>query len=960
MSKRHYSLSIHITSLFVILSTVIGAALISISYFHSQELLGVSAKKLSRENSRKLESTFKGSTGPIFTTLDFMALSAVIDQTVAPVKAQRFLASLNLIFERNKGLVALFYANDRGDFFMIRPLRDNRSRAKFEAPAKASMMINFTQANGLNEFHYLDGNHQRIGFRSSNDNQFDPRVRPWFINSELDGDIRLTEPYFFYFLKTNGVTLSRRSLDGKKVVAADFTLTSLSEQISQLGFSESSKLVLFDSQFRPLAQHQSGVDLTLEPSDIDKQLKQSLFAPVLYRNSSQVLHHSLERDQTDWSITLTRVVLNKHVHLLLAEATPNNDLLSTLLSMRDRQVSMAILMLVLSFLIVWIVAKRLAVPLNNLMTLTDNIARFEFKKTRYPRSALKEVTNLTKSIELMEHTLHDLLRLLRETASNQDFSVLAKTIAHQSYLVTHAETIILYTFSEQEQSFDIAANHAIIPFKIDLNTFLRETPWLEPNLKKGELVHLTRDDNIFRQYQDCLYNSDLYLFPLLNREKHLVGVLLLGYERAITSTQKDKHSFLKELLSFAEIAKENIDKMQQQKEMMNAFIELIASAIDTKSPYTGSHCQRIPELTKMITDAAQKDGVYFPHFTMDDKQWEELELAAWLHDCGKVTTPEYVIDKATKLETIYDRIHEVRMRFEVLKVQAEADYWRGRAQGGLEPDLKKVLDQTQQSLDDDFYFVAQCNIGSEQMATSAIERLQSIAQRQWKRTLDDQAGVSWIEKQRAGKPASLPTMEAMLSDKAVHEIPWPNNENPKHMWTEDFVLVSGELKYHRGELYNLSIQYGTLNEEERFMINDHIIQTITMLRRLPYPEHLKNIPEIAGGHHERMDGKGYPRGLDGDALSIPARAMAIADIFEALTSSDRPYKTAKNLAEALDIMTNMATSGHIDPNLYLLFLDNELDQRYADLFLDENQIVPVERHHYIQSVKAHLKLKVDP
>lgn len=156
----------------------------------------------------------------------------------------------------------------------------------------------------------------------------------------------------------------------------------------------------------------------------------------------------------------------------------------------------------------------------------------------------------------------------------------------------------------------------------------------------------------------------------------------MGYERTIENVQADKHAFLRELLSFAEIAKDNIDKIQQQKEMLKAFVELIASAIDTKSPYTGGHCQRVPELTRLLAEAAAKDKRYFAEFTMSSEQWEELTLAAWLHDCGKVTTPEFVVDKATKLETIYDRIHEVRMRFELLKMQAERDYWQSCAQGG--------------------------------------------------------------------------------------------------------------------------------------------------------------------------------------------------------------------------------------------------------------------------------------
>lgn len=955
MRKRKYSLSIHITSLFLILTTLVGAVLIAISYRHAQELLAGSAKELSEENSRQLESTFQLNTGPILTTLDFMALSEVVERNKKPHKEVRFLTSLNLIFKRNPGLVALYYGNEKGELALFRPLRTNAERERFGAPSKATLMINQTYISGANIFYFLDGSYKLLDYKKTNDNEFDPRTRPWFQNASNDGEVRLTEPYFFYFLQTNGVTFSRRSADGKSVVGADFTLNSLSEQIAQLGYSDASKLLLFDNQFNVLAHYQGDLTLSDDQQENRTQIENSIFAKILGRISSQILYEKATENQVDWSITLTPVSLNKHTRILLAEATPQDDLLANLLSMRDKQLKVAFTLMVMSFLIVWVVAKRLANPLQNLMHQTDSIARFDFKKTRYSKSVIKEVANLTTSIELMEHTLHDLLRLLRETASNQDFSVLAKTITHQSYLVTRAETIVLYSKDSAESDYEVSANHAIIPFKIDINEFLHSTAWIQKELAKGEVLHFNRSDNTVANYRDTLYNSDFYLFPLINRNKELVGILLLGYERAITQEQSDKHAFLKELLSFAELAKENIDRVRQQKEMLNAFVELIASAIDTKSPYTGSHCQRVPKLSKLLTQAACEDKQYFETFSMDDSEWEALHLASWLHDCGKVTTPEYVIDKATKLETIYDRIHEVRMRFELIKAQAEIDYLKQINHEGDSEQLKQALTERHQQLDEDFAFVAHCNIGGEFMDDESLERIKAISQYQWKRTIDDQLGVSWVEKQRAGEPVGLPVMEPMLSDKTVHQVPWPQSINPKDVWQEQFVLQPGKLKYNRGEIYNLSIRRGTLNDEERFVINDHIIQTITMLNRLPYPEHLKNVPEIAGGHHERIDGLGYPRGLYEEDLSIPARVMAIADVFEALTSSDRPYKKAKNLTESLDIMTTMATSGHIDPKLYLLFLENKIDQQYAALFLTEDQIGEINRDEHIRKVKTFLK-----
>lgn len=955
MKRHHYSLSIHIGTLFLILTAIVGFVLIGISTQHAQELLSGSAQNLSQENSKKLESTFQQNISPVVSTLDFMAYSSFIDADEPPSEKARWLSSMRLLFERQRSLVALYFANEEGEFTIVRPLFDNNTRQRVDAPEDATLFINYTKVDGTNEYIFFDNDLTQVDHIIHADNKYDPRTRPWYKSAQHDDVIRMTDPYTFYLFQTPGITLSRMSADGQKVVGADFTLASLSEELSNIGYSQNAQLALFDHQFKVLAEHGTALNVNDDEQTTQEKLQSSIFSSVANRVSSSTLYESIEQDGQAWSVTLTPVALTPEIHLLLADATPQHDLISNLLSMRTKQLQAAILLMLLCFTAVWIISNRLAKPLVNLMELTDNIARFDFKKTRYPKSMIKEVSNLTKSIELMEHTLHDLLRLLRDTASNQEFSVLAKTVTHQSYLVTKAETIQLYTYNPDKDGFTNVANHAIIPFKIELNHLVSETPWLLAELCKGETVHLKRGDNLLRKYEDSLFNSDLYLFPLLDRQKQLVGVLNLGYERSITKAQLDKHAFLRELLSFAEIAKDNIDKIQQQKDMLNAFVTLIASAIDTKSPYTGGHCQRVPVLTQILAQVAEKDKHYYRDFNLNKQEWEELNLAAWLHDCGKVTTPEYVVDKATKLETIYDRIHEVRMRFELLKLQAETDYWQGISEGGDAQILKQTMLDKQQRLDDDFAFIAKCNIGGEYMSDDDVNRLQSIAQIQWKRTIDDQLGISWLEAQRMKEKPELPVMEDLLADKAVHQVPWEANNKPQDTWQEEFVLKPGEYRYNRGELYNLSVRAGTLNDEERFMINDHIVQTITMLQRLPYPEHLKNVPDIAGGHHERMDGKGYPRGLNDEELSVQAKIMAIADVFEALTSNDRPYKQAKTIEESINIMTKMATSGHIDPKLYLLFLEQEVYQKYADMFLEPFQHSQIDKQQHIKSVKSYMK-----
>jgi HD-GYP domain-containing protein (c-di-GMP phosphodiesterase class II) len=409
-------------------------------------------------------------------------------------------------------------------------------------------------------------------------------------------------------------------------------------------------------------------------------------------------------------------------------------------------------------------------------------------------------------------------------------------------------------------------------------------------------------------------------------------------------------AFVNALSSTAAVALNTQRLIDEQKNLLESFIQLIAGAIDAKSPYTGGHCQRVPELTKMLARAAceAKEGP-FRDFSLSEDEWEAVHIGAWLHDCGKVTTPEFVVDKATKLETLYDRIHEIRMRFEVLKRDAELAYWQGIAAGGEHLALQELLEQQLRQLDDDFAFVAQCNEGGEFMAPERVERMQALAQRSWRRTLSDRIGISQDEgaRKRLMEEPALPVMEPLLADRPDHV--FVRSERDKladdNLW--GFKVKVPEHLYNRGELYNLCIGRGTLAEEERYKINEHMIQTIIMLDKLPFPQHLQAVPEIAGGHHEKMDGTGYPKRLKREEMSIPARMMAIADIFEALTAGDRPYKKAKSLAEALKIMSFMRKDQHIDPELFALFLQSGVYRQYAERYMAAELIDEVNIQDYL-------------
>jgi len=387
------------------------------------------------------------------------------------------------------------------------------------------------------------------------------------------------------------------------------------------------------------------------------------------------------------------------------------------------------------------------------------------------------------------------------------------------------------------------------------------------------------------------------------------------------------------------------------KELMDSFIKVIASAIDFKSPYTGGHCARVPELSIMLAKEANRcsEGP-LKEFSLDtDEEWHEFRTAAWLHDCGKVTTPEHIVDKATKLECIYNRIHEIRMRFEVLWRDAEIDYLQRSADGGDEKILKKELELKHMEIQEEYDFLAECNVGSEFMEEEKLQFLQKISEKTWVRHLSDRIGLGNLEINRYPEnEPELPCVEKLLSDKPEHIIEhFKNKSSYCENSSNGFKMPKPEFLYNRGEIYNLSIKHGTLTNEDRYKINEHITMTIKMLEQLPFPENMKRIPEYSGSHHETLTGTGYPRKLTEENISVPARILAIADIFEALTACDRPYKKAKTLSEALKILSFMVKDRALDYDLFKLFLENGIYIKYAEMFLDPKQIDEVNIRDYL-------------
>lgn len=390
----------------------------------------------------------------------------------------------------------------------------------------------------------------------------------------------------------------------------------------------------------------------------------------------------------------------------------------------------------------------------------------------------------------------------------------------------------------------------------------------------------TRDFDAHTGYR----SQSMLTLPLINHADDVVGVMqLINAKDARGRTMAFDTAAERLALALASSTAVTLDTqglIQSHKDLLDAFVKAIAKAIDAKSSHTSAHCQRVPAITELLAQAACETTTGpLKHFYLDDDDWYELRVAAWLHDCGKLTTPDHILDKRTKLYLLEDRIDTIRARFAAHIAQLQLAH--ATCTDAIQ---KQTLQDTMAQRHRDYAFLAQINKGGESMSEQDQQRVRQLSQ------------LTWMDLNHEPQPLLTPQEADMLC-----------------------------------------ISRGTISAQERQIINHHINVTIDMLEQLPFPKHLARVPEYAGGHHERMDGRGYPKGLHGHEMSWPARMMAIADIFEALTARDRPYKPPMKLSQALAILKNMAMDGHIDPDLYDIFIRKEVWRQYAEAFLLNEQ-----------------------
>ena len=908
----------------------------------------------------------------------FLGTSAKGQLPVARTRDERvrLLPMVTEILRSNSVFGALVISYDNGHIFMAKLLETEGDRLFFNGPPGTVMMVLDVRSFGphpVSEHSFYDSELQLLS-RHEDDSipEYLARERVWYQAAMQTDEMVETHPEIIFSRQTVSTVMAKRSLDGKAVVALSLRLEQLSSLIAEERPTPGSSLALFQPDGDLIAIgsgllfKENGQLRLIGPEDLSPVIRLGLekyrqglrTTDLRMASGAESTGLRVQAEGRDWLMVLEELDNGSDQSGdFMVLAIPRDEMHQTAgRFLRYAMVGMGGLLL-LVVPVVWLAARHVSTPLRLMAERTRNLMEMRAEGAKVEPSLVPEINDLIENVEFMRESQRKILSIIGMIGGDRDFETLPGRVLKEIMKITEADGGILMIMNESTASLDKGwfcwDNGTVRKTALPSDS---EIPWnaysMARALDEGRAIvdHVTRDDprislpsvsSGFAGHPD-VEQLDVVGLPLRGHMgEHLGGLSLLKrVKEAYPGLSAEQLNFMETLAAAAAAVLETQALIKSQDDLRDALIHILAGAIDTKSPHTGGHCARVPAIFQMLLEAAHEteDGP-LKGFRLDDAGREEARLAAWLHDCGKVTTPEYVMDKATKLETLYDRIHEIRARFEILKRDAEIASLKARLEGADPTEEKQKLAKTLAELDDDFAFVAACNPGVEHTDDAALARLAVIGRRAWVRTLDKRLGVSRDELARmndAGVPAP-PALETLLMDSLEHIIPRGDNDMPPADNARGFQLDVPEALYNRGELYNLSIRRGTLTAEERYKINDHITRTIMMLEELPLPKHLRGVPEIAGAHHETMDGRGYPRRLKREEMSWQARMMAIADIFEALTAWDRPYKTSKTLREALGIMEAFKKNQHIDPHLYELFLAADIPRRYAAEFLKPEQ-----------------------
>lgn len=928
---------------------LLGAALAWQGYRGIRQTLVAAAGDTAQQVGKTIDERARRLIDPVQSSIRLLA-----HNPAAHTQAQRLdrLPQLVETLNANRMLSAAYMGYPSGDFLLVRRLRDPQLLQRFAAPPGTAFLVQrVSRGEGgvvQGEWRYYDQALNLLQAQAKPEYRYDPRTRPWFAEASAQPATVLTPPYVFFTTREIGVTLAQRSVDGETVIGMDVSVNDLASETQGLRITPGTEIAVLDDQGnvvaypdlqRVIVHEGQGVRLS-RLSELDIASLQHLYADLPSGTQAQ----PYQVDGQTWygmRIPLTSLA-GQDLQVLIA--VPGHELLAGARKVLFEQLLWTLALMAVLLVLGGVLGRRIVRPLKVLAEQVQGLASFDFSREVGVKSQVSEVRELSHVLSRMAGTIRGFQAITLTLSRERDLARMLDGVLDHLVHAAGVEAGVVYLFDAEHTLLRLAAACRGEQYPGELA--------VDEGARRTLAAAVTQALGLDERSQAVV---------LKDRSQALLGILVLQLDEAQARDQLGQpfRQFVEELSGVAAVAIETRQLAEAQQRLMDAMIKLLADAIDAKSPYTGGHCERVPQLAQMLLDqVVNADSGPYASFSMTEAERYEFRVAAWLHDCGKVTSPEYVVDKPTKLETLYNRIHEVRMRFEVLWRDAELAYWRGLASGADPQVLQAALVHSQAQLQDDFAFVAQANIGGESMQDADIERLQQISQQRWQRHFDNRLGISRDEAQRyTGVPQpALPVEESLLADRPEHRVPWGERKppvtkgDPCNRWGFDMRLPAHASNH--GELYNLSIRRGTLNDEERFKINEHIVQTIIMLSSLPFPRQMRRVPAIAGNHHEKLDGSGYPRRLGEHDLGIAERVMAIADIFEALTAADRPYKPPKTLSESVKILVFMARDRHIDGQLLEVFLSTGVYRQYAEQFLRAEQIDEVGVPYWLAQMRC--------
>ncbi|MCJ8144351.1 GAF domain-containing protein [Ancylobacter sp. A5.8] len=967
------------THLALVFGVTVTLALVGIIYFVNNRAAAILEGATSTMFAQMTNQS-RASIDDSFSNLNLMTAMFAADpqvQSRTPENEQALVRQFSLIMKAKPFTSAMYVGYDDGGFILLRQLSSPVARRNLSAPDTASYLlqtIRNTAQGRETRLVFLDAALDPVGELDRPDFFYDPRNRRWYYDAFASDGAILTDPYRFFATAESGVTIARRIASNRGVMAIDLSLADLSQALRRMKNTPSSELIITDPNGAVIAASNPAAELpTAFQNSPSRGRVTDVASTVVPTMLTAVRDHSggdktsvISDNGRAWTMHVAPLHSGQWT-FAMAVAMPQDEIMAGV-----RQIVTTLGWISLGLILVVILAIRYTAtavsrPLVAIAEEAAAIQSFNFQDLPgNTRSSVTEIDTLSRAIQNARLTIRRFIEIGRALSAERDPDRLTRRLLQETISITSSEAGFIFLSEDNGATFLMLGDRSerLAPADDEgSDEPAAEELGLLTDAASGtaaRLIHaLRRRDVTHFDIADPAHDDMLApltrsrplaagqvlrcsVIPLLNRADEVIGGLLLcSPAREDAPIPYESLDLARALSGNAAVAIETTLLLKSRKKLLDAVIRMIALATDAKSPYTNGHCQRVPLITHALAQAAcdSREGPY-ADFNLTPEEWEAVDVASWLHDCGKLTTAEYVIDKATKLETITDRIHEIRMRFELLKAQAETAYWQALAKGGDEAQLRAVRDGEWHELDEDFAFVASCNEGGEFMEPHKIERLYQIARRRWTRTLSDRIGISSEERRRRERVAepSLPVTEPLLADRPDHIVDHFSNQLDDFEAKAGFSLKRPDHRLNLGELHNLSIGRGTLTEEERYEINRHITRTILMLEGLPLAGPLANVPEYAGGHHEKMDGTGYPRGLVRDELSPVARMMAIADVFEALTAGDRPYKKAKTLSEAIRIMGFMKRDGHLDPDLLDLFLRSGIWRDYAREHLSPGQI----------------------